>query len=187
MRRGLFAVVAICFVFFTSLYPSNPVAEGEARAVWIETEQGFGSGVIVRSGQVLTNWHVVEGVSRIRVEGKTARLLRKDDSADLALLASPTPNLPPIRLQTWTSVGEDVFYVGNPAGIRNHVGRGRILDYPESRIHSSAFAWAGFSGSGLYNRAGELIGVQTEWTVRLGSQPNGLAISADTVKKFLDQ
>jgi len=184
MRRAILAFTGSLFLLSSPLL-HHPIEQAKLRAVWIETEIGIGSGVAIRSGLVLTNRHVVEGSKNIRVDGKIARVLRRSDRADLALLAVPTRALPPVRIQTRTAVGDKVFYVGNPGGNRDYVGQGRILDYPEGRIHSSAFAWGGFSGSGLYNDSGDLVGIQTEWTAFLGSSPDGLAIPASAVIEFL--
>ncbi len=185
MGRMSIALVAVCLIISPPQREALPQAR--LRSVWIDTDLGFGSGVIVRSGLILTNRHVVDGASSIRVNDKKASVLREDPSADLALLTSPTANLSPISTETRTRIGEPVFYVGNPGGVRNYVGRGTILDYPDGLIHSSTYAWFGFSGSGLYDRAGRLIGVQVEVTAQIGSLPEGLAIPAAEIKRFLDQ
>ena len=190
MRRSTLAVMGLVL---SSLPSQPPLQEAVSRSVLVEVmdvfgEYEFGSGVIVESGWVLTNRHVVEDAIPIWVDGKDARLVRMDDVLDLALLACETREQSPVRIRTQTVVQEEVFYVGNPARVRNFVGRGRILGYPDGWIHSSAFAWPGFSGAGLYDASGALVGIQTRWKrFRPGSSPEGMAIPAAEVRKFLDR
>ncbi len=102
--------------------------------VLVVTDQGLGSGVVISSqGEVLTNWHVIQGASRIAVVFKPQRgvevkrelafaaiPIKVDQIADLALLQIQTPpqNLSVLSLGdiAKVEVGQDVHAIGHPEG-----------------------------------------------------------------------
>jgi S1-C subfamily serine protease len=103
--------------------------------VLVVNKEGFGSGSLVSAaGDILTNWHVVNGYSYVAIvfkpavegkeptrdETKLGRVIRYDEVADLALVrASDVPaGRNPIRLGDTSeiAVGVDVHAIGHPVG-----------------------------------------------------------------------
>ena len=102
--------------------------------VLITTDKGRGSGVVIsHSGEVLTNWHVIDGAKFISIVTKPAagqrlspgdvyeaKLLKYDQVADLALVQfQRTPAyLPLLRTGDERSieVGSSVHAIGHPEG-----------------------------------------------------------------------
>ncbi len=144
---------------------------------------GSGTGVILTAGgEVLTNAHVVDGASTIRVtlageaQARDAEVLGVDTSADLALLQIRNASgLPTARLgdSSAVQVGDDVVAIGNALALRGGptVTRGivsaldRSLDTDTGTmtglIQTDASISSGNSGGPLVNAYGEVIGINT--------------------------
>jgi serine protease Do len=156
-------------------------------------------------GYILTNNHVVDGATEVRVtlndrrEFK-ARVVGTDSKTDVALLKIDAPNLQPVvigdsdRLQ----VGDYVLAVGNPFGLGKTVtmgivsamGRGNlgIEDY-ENFIQTDASINPGNSGGALVNDRGELVGINTA-ILSHGSEGNqgiGFAVPVSVARNVMDQ
>lgn len=158
---------------------------------------GMGTGIIIDSrGYVLTNYHVVEGVSNIQVSlasGKStvARLIAHDPKTDLAIIKVESKEpLPVIRLGTSVDLmkGEPVIAIGNAYGYEHTVTRGiisalhrnvQVSDEQKYNdlIQSDASINPGNSGGPLLNIDGEVIGLNV--AVRVGAQGIGFAIPID--------
>ena len=133
--------------------------------------EGQGSGVVAGPGKVVTNCHVIEDASRIRVawRGKTldATLLRQAAAHDLCLLEVAGLDAPAVALRKRAElrVGEEAYAVGNPLGLELTVSAGLISALPgpdkEALIHTSAPLSPGSSGGGLFDGRGRLIGITT--------------------------
>ncbi|MDO5531286.1 S1C family serine protease [Sutterella sp.] len=140
--------------------------------------KALGSGVIVSGrGDILTNYHVVDGFPNIFValaDGRTfeARLRGWDVETDLALLEVKAKNLPAIEIadSTELKVGQTVLAIGNPfdvgqtvtSGIISALGRhGFGLNNYEDFIQTDAAINQGNSGGALVNLEGELIGINS--------------------------
>lgn len=138
----------------------------------------LGSGVVVTSdGYILTNYHVVEGISNPKValpDGKTyaARIVGTDAETDLALLCVDATGLAAIAMGDSTAlrVGAPVLAIGNPfdvgqtvtAGIVSALGRhGLGLNNYEDFIQTDAAINQGNSGGALVDLEGRLIGINT--------------------------
>jgi S1-C subfamily serine protease len=141
---------------------------------------GLGSGVVVNaSGAVLTALHVVDGAAQIRVEfadgtQAAAQVTARQPVHDVAVLA--VDRLPevvvPAVLAGPPPVGDTVFAVGNPLGLRASLtagvvsATGRTITPPsgpalEGLIQFDAAVNPGNSGGPLLNRAGQVVGVVT--------------------------
>ena len=127
--------------------------------------KALGSGVIVSSnGDILTNFHVVDGIRSIFValsDGRTyeATLRGNDVETDLALLQVKAKDLPAIRLgdSSELRVGQTVT-----SGIISALGRhGFGLNNYEDFIQTDAAINQGNSGGALVNLRGELIGINS--------------------------
>jgi S1-C subfamily serine protease len=167
-------------------FEKSAVSEATARSVWLETDRSIASGVIVETGLVVTNHHVIAGAKDVTVDDVMATVVRTDEAHDLALLAVTTREIERIRFGRELSLNEEVLYVGNPGGRKNHLAEGRITGILPDRLKTSAWGYPGFSGSGLYNKRGELAGVNFEFNFRVGDiEPKGDSIPAQVVRTFL--
>jgi serine protease Do len=158
---------------------------------------GMGTGIIIDPrGYIITNQHVVDDVSVIRVhlsDGSSynARVLIRDQESDLALVkidaTRPLPTIP-IGTSTDVMVGETVIAIGNAYGYEHSVTVGIVsalkrdvtlnkeISY-KSLIQTDASINPGNSGGPLLNINGELIGVNV--AIRAGAQGIGFAIPVD--------
>jgi serine protease Do len=160
---------------------------------------GMGTGIIVDPrGYIITNQHVVEDVSLIRVrlsDGTStgARVLARDNESDLALLkidvGKPLPTMP-LGTASDLMVGETVVAIGNAYGYEHTVTVGVVsalkrdvtlnkdISY-KALIQTDASINPGNSGGPLLNVHGDLVGVNV--AIRAGAQGIGFAIPVDTM------
>jgi serine protease Do len=144
-------------------------------------EHGLGSGVIISpDGYIVTNNHVVEGASDIRVtmsnrEVLSAKLVGTDPLTDLAVIKVNGTNLPSVPWGDSAKLhpGQTVLAFGNPYGFRFTVTRGIVSALnrpnpdPDDRrkpgefIQTDAAINPGNSGGALVDAHGELIGINT--------------------------
>ncbi|HSV73692.1 MAG TPA: trypsin-like peptidase domain-containing protein [Chthonomonadales bacterium] len=159
--------------------------------------QGKGSGVLISSdGYIVTNSHVVEHASIIRVTVKggrqfDGRVIGADPQADIAVVKVDGSGLPSAELGDSDAlrVGEFVLAVGNPLGIgttvthgivsatnrRNlAVGSGRIL---RQALQTDAPITQGNSGGALANLRGQLVGINTAIASDRGGAPLGIGFA----------
>ena len=173
---------------------------------------GAGTGVILTAdGEILTNAHVVEGASSVRVrlagesQARTAEVVGADSRADLALLRIPgASGLPTVELGTSAdvAVGDDVVAIGNALALRGGptVTRGivsaldRSLDTDggtiSGLIQTDASISSGNSGGPLVNAAGQVIGINTAVASsgRNGAAENiGFAIAIDQAMPVVER
>jgi serine protease Do len=171
-----------------------------------QREKALGSGVIVtRDGFILTNNHVVDGATDVRVtlgdkrEFK-AKIVGTDPKTDIAVLKIDATNLPLITVgdSSKVQVGDYALAIGDPFGVgqtvtmgivsatgRSHLG---IEDY-EDFIQTDAPINPGNSGGALVNDRGDLIGINTA-IIAHGSEGNqgiGFAIPANMARNVMDQ
>lgn len=132
----------------------------------------LGSGVLIAPERLLTNCHVVRNASQIRVSRGEESWLASADMGDafrdLCLLKLPGhPGEPPVIAEPkGTKVGRSVYAVGYSGG-KFTVSKGQIKGLFTCAcdggkvIQTSAQFEPGASGGGLFNDAGELIGILT--------------------------
>lgn len=164
---------------------------------------GLGSGFLIdRDGHVLTNAHVVEDSDTTTVtfsDGteRTARILGVDTSTDLAVLKIPQvpEGIQPVRLGSSGAlvVGQDVVAIGNPYGLERTATTGivsaleRTIEAPngfaiQNAIQTDAAINQGNSGGPLFDRAGRVIGMNTQIASQNGGNVGlGFAVPIDTV------
>jgi S1-C subfamily serine protease len=142
-------------------------------------ESGLGSGVVVNArGTVLTAFHVVDGAAQIQVEfadgtRTAAHVTTGRPEQDVAVL--DVDQLPEIVVPAVMAgpppVGDDVFAVGNPLGLRHSLTAG-VVSATDRTIGTSrgplqgliqfdAAVNPGNSGGPLLNRAGQVVGIVT--------------------------
>ncbi len=184
---------------------SGALFEDDLPEVRRRVERSLGSGVIVdSSGHVITNQHVIENASEIRIQladGRIAmpEIVGSDPATDLAMLKVDLPNLPAIHLGRSDELraGDVVLAIGNPFGLSQTVtqgivsatGRGnpqlaRFADF----IQTDAAINFGNSGGALINTNGELIGINTAILAR-SNGPEGIsfAIPVNLVRGVMDE
>jgi S1-C subfamily serine protease len=157
----------------------NPLGGIFGRGPAIQQQQGQGSGFITRSdGVILTNAHVVEGVSEVSVtlpDGRsfTGKVLGADPLTDVAVVKVVASKLPVASLGDSNKVrpGELAIAIGNPLGLdntvtagiisaiqrTNAVGEGQRVPY----LQTDAAVNPGNSGGPLINDRGQVIGINT--------------------------
>jgi serine protease Do len=164
---------------------------------------GMGTGILIDSrGYIVTNQHVVEDVSVIRIRladgtSLNAQVVARSPENDLALLKVDAGRaLPTIPLGTAADlmVGESVIAIGNAYGYEHTVSLGIVsavkrdvtlnkdISY-KSLIQTDASINPGNSGGPLVNIHGELVGVNV--AIRAGAQGIGFAIPVDTMIRIV--
>jgi S1-C subfamily serine protease len=144
----------------------NFIKEGIARNVWITVKikdkegEGRCSGVIYQTNLIITARHC-KG-DEMWVDGVPAKVLR-ESTEDLLLLEAETGPYEPLKLNTRPVIGDKVFSVSNYHEYKSIVSIGRIMRIEKDRIFSDVLCVPGVSGSALYNRRGELIGINNQF------------------------
>jgi len=168
--------------------------------------QSLGSGVIIDAGQgyVLTNNHVVDKATEIRVtlmDGRqlTAKLIGADPEADVAVIQIPAEGLTALALadSSRLRVGDFVVAIGNPFGLGQTVTSGIVsalgrsglgIEGYEDFIQTDASINPGNSGGALVNLRGELVGVNTAIIAPGGGNVGiGFAIPANMASQIMAQ
>jgi len=163
----------------------------------------LGSGfVISEEGLILTNNHVVEKATEIKIKlltGKEydAKLVGRDPKTDLALIkVQPDNDFPkPVLLGNSDAlrVGDWVMAVGNPFGLGHTVTTGiisaksRILGAGpyDDFLQTDAAINPGNSGGPLFNMQGQVIGINA--AIIAQGQGIGFAIPINMAKELLPQ
>ncbi|MFR9602532.1 MAG: trypsin-like peptidase domain-containing protein [Rikenellaceae bacterium] len=168
--------------------PQQQQQRGESQPRYREQRSG-GSGVIItEDGYIVTNNHVVDGASKLRVkiyDGGTfdAEIIGVDPTTDIALIKIDKDNLPTIPFGSSDDLrlGEWVLAIGSPFDLQSTITAGivsakaRQLDVIpndfriESFIQTDAAVNPGNSGGALVNSRGELVGINTLIKSQTGS------------------
>jgi len=157
-----------------------------------------GSGVSVGPGEILTNYHVIEGGSKVGVtfEGLptifTTTTLLKDEKRDLALLKIDHLKLPIVEIGNSKDLklGESIVAIGSPLGFSNTLTVGNVSNplrsvNNETYVQISAPIDSGSSGGALFNMRGKLVGIIT---AKMESSANlNFAIPSSDVISFLNK
>jgi S1-C subfamily serine protease len=167
--------------------------------------------VIDRAGHVVTNYHVIQGASKVQVsfsaqDQLAATVVGKDPSTDVAVLKvdAHARALTPLPLGNSddVTVGDPVYAIGNPFGLTRTLTTGvisavqRQIFAPnglpvEHAIQTDAAINHGNSGGPLIDSDGRVIGVTSQ--IQTGSSTNqgnvgiGFAIPINTVRDVAGQ
>lgn len=155
-------------------------------SIVVEKENGYGSGsgvVMSADGYVLTNYHVIQGGEKARVDlldvGATqsgvysyeAKLVGYYADLDIAVLKVEAEDLLPAQFGPSRDlvVGEPAYALGNPMGylygtftdgIISAVGRTmEVGGYEMSVLQTTAALNSGNSGGALINSSGQVVGI----------------------------
>ena len=164
-------------------------------------QSGAGSGVIMSAdGYIITNAHVVSGATNVKVtlhDGTehTASIIGSDAQSDIAVVKIDANGLTPAVMgdSDALAVGETVVAVGNPLGelggtvtngIVSALNREILVgDNNMTLIQTNAAVSPGNSGGGLFNAAGELIGIVNAKSTGDYAEGLGFAIPVNTAQQ----
>lgn len=164
----------------------------------------LGSGSIISSdGYIVTNYHVVDGASKIIIRLQDRRefpatLIGSDNGTDLALLKIEAKNLAYLPYSDASSikVGQWVIAIGAPFGFENSVTVGVVSALGRSLgqeryvpfLQTDAAINPGNSGGPLLNEKGELVGINSQIVSESGNYAGlSFAVPADVVKNVVEQ
>ena len=179
-----------------------------------ERSVSTGSGFLIdQRGDILTNYHVIEGASRTTGVSaqfednvtRQARVIGADPSNDLAVLRvdmSGVPSVRPLELgdSTTVEVGDPTLAIGNPFGLDRTLTSGivsalqRQIQAPDgfsidNVIQTDAPINPGNSGGPLLDAAGRVIGINSQIETGGGNGQGSVgiafAVPVDTAKEFL--
>src|SRR5579862_7734548 len=170
-------------------------------------EHGLGSGIIISpDGYIVTNNHVIDGATDIRVTLNDrrvlpAKLIGADPMTDLAVIKINGSGFPSLPWGDSTALkpGQTVLAFGNPFNFRFTVTRGIVSALnrpnpysddarkPGEFIQTDAAINPGNSGGPLVNSHGEVIGINTFLVSSTGAFSGmGFAIPTQIVKPTVD-
>lgn len=164
----------------------NATEDGSAWSPTIRQDLGSGFVFDAEAGLVLTNAHVVQNATEVRVflaDGRrcSGEVLGQDLETDLAVIRIELDKLHelPIGDSRGVAVGDDVFAVGNPFGLEGTVSKGIISAVDRQNVsvggglqhkflQTDAMISPGSSGGPLVNMRGEVIGLNTAIATETG-------------------
>ena len=167
-----------------------------------QVQRSLGSGVIIDpAGLVVTNYHVIEGASEVKValadkREFDAEVVLKDEHSDLAVLRlkGASERFPALEFgnSDELQVGDVVLAIGDPFGVGQTVTHGIVSAVARTQVGISDYQFfiqtdaainPGNSGGALVDLKGRLVGINTAIYSRSGgSQGIGFAISANMVR-----
>ncbi len=165
-------------------------------------QRSLGSGVIVDPvGLVVTNFHVIEGASQVKVALADKRefdadIVLKDQRSDLAVLRikGATERFPTLEFANSDElqVGDVVLAIGDPFGVGQTVTHGIVSAVARTQVGISDYQFfiqtdaainPGNSGGPLVDMNGRMVGINSAIYSRSGgSQGIGFAIPANMVR-----
>lgn len=177
---------------------------------FVEPQEGSGSGSIIdEQGNILTNYHVIEGAQKLSVslggqKAYAARIIGGDPDTDLAvirLIERPSGPLTVVPLGDSDKlvVGQKVLAIGNPFGLDRTLTTGVIsgLQRPirarngrliEGAIQTDASINPGNSGGPLLDSHGRMIGINSQILSPSGTSAGvGFAVPVSIAKRVVPQ
>lgn len=158
-------------------------------------DEGLGSGFFIDRTRVVTNYHVIDGASAVRIKLNDStklhakHIVAQDSALDLAILEIDVPttwSMTPLPLLTQDpEQGQRVYVVGNPLGLEQSVSDGivssvRIVKDQGKQIQFTAAISPGNSGSPLLDANGKVYGVAR--TIVQGGQNLNFAIPSEQIR-----
>jgi tetratricopeptide (TPR) repeat protein len=206
-RLMLCLIVIICFLDI-SLSPGQEnlpamIRRIEPSVVVVLTSDreghllGQGSGFFIsKNGDVITNYHVLQGVSRAAIRAwdgnmySVKKVVAEERESDLIRISVDIGEriVPALLVSTsLPQVGERIVVIGTPLGLEKTVSDGivaAIREIPEfgKVIQLTAPISQGSSGSPVVNMSGEVIGIATFFI--LAGQNLNFAISGENIARL---
>lgn len=183
---------------------------------WGDVSEGKGNGsgsVIDSNGNILTNYHVIEGAQKLTVsfggdKVYPAKVVGGDPDTDLAVIKIDPPagmTIVPLGDSDKLTVGQKVLAIGNPFGLDRTLTTGVIsgLQRPirsrpvsgaptgrpiDAAIQTDASINPGNSGGPLLDKYGKMIGINSQILSPAGGSVGvGFAIPVSTAKRVVPQ
>jgi hypothetical protein len=174
---------------------------------------GFGSGVVLPGGDIVTNCHVVEGAVKITVKssGKDypAILHHSDWDRDVCTVSSISlKQKTPVTMGSTKKlkIGKPVYAIGSPQGLELTLSDGIVSSLREvdggNYIQTTAAISPGSSGGGLFDENGALVGLTTfylaegqnlnfavpvEWVTELPKRHNRNLVKSQPATQWLNK
>lgn len=167
--------------------------------------EGAGSGVIIdSSGYIMTNYHVIEGASSVKVklhngEEYKAEIIGGDAANDVAVIKIKADDLTAVTYgnSDQLTVGEIAVAIGNPLGelggtvtygIISATDREVTVDGQKmTLLQTDASINPGNSGGGLFNGYGQLVGLVCAKSSGSDVEGLGFAIPVNTAAEIAQQ
>src|SRR5215210_6961392 len=187
--------------FFGDGGPGGPGGPGAPDGFQGRGQRSLGSGVVVdASGLVVTNHHVIEGMTEVKIALADKRefeatIVLSDPRTDLAVLKAK--GAPPLHALEFgdsegLQVGDLVLAIGNPFGVGQTVTHGIVSALARTQVGISDYQFfiqtdaainPGNSGGALVDMDGRLAGINTAIFSRSGgSHGIGFAIPSNMVQ-----
>ncbi|MBC7488672.1 MAG: Do family serine endopeptidase [Glaciimonas sp.] len=165
--------------------PPAPIPKGRkpgGKSQQKEVPRGVGSGFIISAdGYIMTNAHVVDGVSEVYVKLNDrrefkAKVIGADSRTDIALLKIEGTNLPRLNIGDSDKIkaGEWVLAIGSPLNLENTVTSGIVSAKARDNgdylplIQTDVAVNPRKSGGPLINMRGEVVGINSQIYIRSG-------------------
>ena len=189
-----------------TIYVNESLNTGTGDPRTFTSNQGLGSGVLVREDIVLTAAHVVGNADQIMVqfydgeaqEAQTIRISRIADVALIQLSHPPThPQVAVLGNSDEVRIGDEIFVVGAPMGLPYSLSRGVISGKETEKnlsndgkslefFQTDAAINTGNSGGPMFNYNGEVIGIVSSILTRSGGfEGIGFAATSNVSKSLL--
>ena len=180
--------------------PQSQASQGSSARVIT----GMGSGFIVSpDGLILTTAHVVDQADEVTVrltdrrEFK-AKVVAVDVQSDVAIIQVDATKLPTVKLgdSSRVRVGEPILAIGSPDSFANTVAAGIVSATTRTLQDGSSFPFfqtdlaanPDNSGGPLFNRAGEVVGIDVQTYSDSSGSPNlAFAIPINLAAKVRSQ
>ncbi len=183
---------------------------------WGDVQEGKGNGsgsVIDANGDILTNYHVIEGAQKLSVsfggdKAYPAKVVGGDPDTDLAVIKIDPPaglTVVPLGDSDKLVVGQKVLAIGNPFGLDRTLTTGVIsgLQRPirsrpvpgaptgrpiDAAIQTDASINPGNSGGPLLDKYGKMIGINSQILSPAGGSVGvGFAVPVNVAKRVIPQ
>ena len=139
-------------------------------------QSSFGSGFVIGTGQIATNYHFIKGIAsgKVKLVGETTEhviesVLIADLTHDLVIVKATSLTAPSLTLgdSDAVQIGESVYAAGNPQGLTGTFSQGIVSairpdgnsSVEDTIIQMTAAVSPGSSGGPVLNSDGEVIGV----------------------------
>lgn len=165
-----------------------------------DSQSFYGSGFVIGTGQIATNYHVVTGLvsGTVRMVGQTTThtidsVIAIDPDRDLAILKAATLTAPVLTLgdSDAMQVGQAVYAAGNPRGLTGTFSQGIVSAIRTEGINlvdgtviqMTAAISPGSSGGPVLDADGEVVGVAVGQVV--DGQNLNFAIPVNYLKELI--
>ncbi len=166
--------------------------------VSVQTNVGSGSGFHIGDGNIVTNYHVIDGASAARVvthDGKqhSISIVGSNERADISVLRINNTRYKRLRFgdSDELKVGQKVIAIGNPGGLDFTVTQGIVSATDREDERRNEYTQIdvpinpGNSGGPLINSEGEVVGVNT-LKIR-GFEGVGFALDSNYVDEVIER